>query len=537
MILRFQAGRFVCECSFREKDAPKEAGFRWDPSAKQWWTPNWQTAEQLIEHADESARSAIALKRAGMQAALEQSRAMDAPIEIPVPPGKELRGYQKAGVAYALAHQTTLIADEMGVGKTIQALALVNADPTIHTVLIICPASVKLNWRREAKAWLTRPMSVGIVGEGLPYTDVVIINYDRLRKHRAGLRRQVWDLLVCDESHLIKNANAIRTAEVFGQRAYAPKNREKIDPIPARRRLFLTGTPILNRPIELWPLLKSQGWEWLSFVTRFCNGHQTKYGWDVSGASNLDELQQRLRSELMIRRLKRDVLTELPPKQRQVIELSANGAEGLVQAEIAILRRSNPTVSEEDFLEAVARMQQTDFAAFGELSRLRHETALAKVPAVIEHLVEAIESSQKLILFGHHKDALTQIRAGLTQAGIKSVMLTGDMTRMEDRQRSVDSFQNDPSVQVFIGTIGAAGVGITLTASSHVVFAELDWVPGNMSQAEDRAHRIGQTDSVLVQHLVFEGSLDAAIAQTLVRKQQIIEQALDQQPVAADGHR
>jgi len=535
VILRYLNGRFVADCSFREREIPKAAGMRWDPSAKHWWTVDHRVAEKLLDCCDPSARAMIDQQQQGCQTGLDASRAMDAEMEVPVPAGKELRGYQKAGVAYALAHQTTLLADEMGVGKTIQALALVNADPSIRSVLVVCPASVKLNWRREARAWLTRPMSMGIAGESFPQTEMVIMNYDILRKYRVPLRARHWDLAIFDESHMVKNPGAQRTAEVFGQRANKKKQREGIEPIPARRRLFLTGTPILNKPIELWPILKSQGWNWLEFVTKYCAGHQnevkirgrTKLVWDVSGDSNLEELQQRLRAELMVRRLKRDVLSELPPKVRQIIEVSANGAADQVQAELALLRSVAPGVSEDDYLEAVSRLQRRDFAAFSELSRLRHETALAKVPAVTEHVAEAVESSGKIILFGHHKDALHQIGAGLTKASIKSVLLTGDMTRMEDRQRSVDQFQSDPQVQVFIGTIGAAGVGIGLTASSHVVFGELDWVPGNMSQAEDRSHRYGQRKSVLVQHIVFEGSLDALVAQTLVRKQAVIDQALD----------
>lgn len=398
--------------------------------------------------------------------------------------------------------------------------------PEIRSVLILCPASLRLNWYREAKRWLVRPLSVGIALDVFPRTNVVITNYDRLQKHRASLRARRWDLLIADECHYLKSLDAIRTREVFGCRANPEKRRERVDPIPAQRRLYLTGTPILNRPQELWPILRSLGWDWATFHLRYCGARQTRFGWDLSGATNLGELQERLRSTIMVRRLKADVLTDLPPKRRQVIEISANGASRQVEAELNMLRRVKG--DDEDWAEAVLRLQQRDFAAFGELAKLRHETALAKVPAVVEHVVECAEASSKLILFGHHKDALRQVREGLTKAGLKSVVLTGDMEQQE-RQRSVDSFQNDRSVQVFMGTIGAAGVGLTLTASSHVVFSELDWVPGNMCQAEDRAHRIGQRDSVLVQHLVFEGSLDAAIAQTLVRKQEIIEAALDRQ--------
>ncbi len=500
----------------------------------------------------ETARPASAIREetrpGGPAPAGEASRATDAELTLPAPPGLSYLGYQRAGIAYALTHPTCLIADEMGLGKTVQALGLINADPSIGSALIVCPASLKVNWSREARRWLVRPMGVGIAGEAFPArTPVVIVNYEQLRKFRGAIRARTWDLAVFDEAHYCKNPQAQRTIEVFGQRAWTNpatgKRREHVAPIPARRRLFLTGTPILNRPVELWPLLKAMGWEWLPFVTRYCEAVQRRAGkklvWDTSGPKDptkpetrarLDELQRRLREQFMVRRLKADVLTELPPKRRQIIEVSAGGAARQVQAELALLRQLAPEASADEYLDAVSRLGQGQFGAFGELSRIRHEIALAKIPAVVEHVTECLESSAKLVLFNHHKDALYATREALSQAGIKSVALTGDMTGpagMAARQRAVDDFQGDPSVRVFCGTIDAAGVGLTLTAASHVVFGELAWVPGKMSQAEDRCHRLGQRDSVLVQHLVFEGSLDALIAQTLVRKQSIIEAALD----------
>ncbi len=542
MIVTYDKGIFIATCSYLERDIPRLAGFIWDRLVpKRWATRDPRTAAALLRYCDLWASAEIH-RLQGPPAEAEKarprpqetapsadaSRATDADIEIPAPAGLEYLGYQRAGIAYAMERTNTIIGDEMGLGKTVQALGLINADPSISSALIICPASLRLNWRREAKRWLCRPLSVGIALNSFPATDVVVVNYDRLGKHRDAIRRRNWDLLVADEAHYLKNPKAQRTREVFGR----PKRGEvaRIDPIRARRRLFLTGTPLLNRPVELWPILHACGWKnWLQYVTRYCAAQRTQFGWDVSGASHLDELQARLRSELMVRRLKADVLTELPPKRRQIIEVTANGAARAVGAELELLRRLCPGGGEDDYLEAVSRLQQRDFAGFAELSRLRHETALAKVPAVVEHVTECFESgTPKLVLFGHHKDALGQVRADLEKAGLCCVMLTGDM-KSEDRQRSVDRFQSEAGVQVFLGTIGAAGVGLTLTAASHVVFSELDWVPGNMSQAEDRCHRIGQRDSVLVQHLVFEGSLDALVAQTLVRKQAVIDAALDTQ--------
>jgi SWI/SNF-related matrix-associated actin-dependent regulator 1 of chromatin subfamily A len=211
----------------------------------------------------------------------------------------------------------------------------------------------------------------------------------------------------------------------------------------------------------------------------------------------------------MIRRKKDEVLKELPAKRRQVIVLPSKGyAKELTQEFDALADAVEETSFEE--------------VTFEKMSGVRHEMALAKVDDVIEHLVDL---DHQVVVMAHHKDVVQSIKDGLEAAGKTVVTLTGDCNQAH-RQDAVDTFQAGKA-DVFIGTIGAAGVGITLTAASHVVFAELDWVPGNMSQAEDRCHRIGQTDSVLVQHLVVDKSLDARIAEALVKKQKILDRALD----------
>jgi SNF2-related domain/Helicase conserved C-terminal domain/LAGLIDADG-like domain len=426
--------------------------------------------------------------------------------------------------------------------NTIQAIGAANADSTARSILIVCPASLKLNWQREWLKWDTKGLTVGVANGGtLPETDVVVINYDILGKHRAALRARQWDLLITDEAHYLKTPKTKRTQEVLGHWDKDPK--KAIEPIRARRRLFLTGTPIPNRPIELWPLLKSLdpnglGRNWEGYVKRYCAGYRDKYGWQVDGSSNLPELQEKLRATIMVRRLKADVLTELPPKRRQIIVLPTNGAVGAVQAEQAAWQRHEQRLaelriaielakagSEAEYDAAVEQLREGARYAFTELSKARHAVALAKVPYVIEHLRETLEQGQKVICFVHHKDVLAAI-AG--EFGSACVTLTGDHSP-EERQAAVDRFQTDPTCTLFIGTIMAAGVGITLTASSHEVFAELDWVPGNLTQAEDRAHRLGQQNSVLVQHLVLDGSLDARMAAILVEKQAVIEAALDRE--------
>jgi SWI/SNF-related matrix-associated actin-dependent regulator 1 of chromatin subfamily A len=485
---------------------------------------------------------------------VEASRATDAEIDVPAPDGLAYLPYQRAGVAYAAGRKGVLIADEMGLGKTIQALGAVNADATVRSVLVIAPKSLTLNWIREAKKWLTRPTTIQRADSDGDWskTDLFLVaSYDEAKKFEATLAGSSWDLVIVDEAHWCKNPKAQRTKTV---RAIAKR---------ARRVIALTGTPIANRPIELWPLLQmidAETWDpagvvkgkavaagegagFFRFAKRFCNAHAGRYGWDFSGASNLPELQEKLRASCMVRRLKKDVLKELPTKRRQVVEIPANGSTRAVEAETAAWNEFESEIeaarvavelarAEDDatYEAAVKRLSDKTRVAFTEISRLRHETALAKVDYVVDHVKLACEddTEHKVVVMAHHKDVVAAIAAGLADLGV--VTLTGD-TDLETRQANVDRFQTDATCRVFVGSIMAAGVGITLTAASHVVFAELDWVPGNITQAEDRCHRIGQTESVLVQHLVFDKSLDARMAHVLVTKQAVADAGLDVEPV------
>lgn len=247
----------------------------------------------------------------------------------------------------------------------------------------------------------------------------------------------------------------------------------------------------------------------------------------------------------MVRRLKREVLRDMPSKLRSVIEIPAAAAGEAVSKEQAAvaeftealydlrLRVEMAKASDDKaaYDEAVKKLKDGASAAFGEISKLRHDTALAKVPAVTEHIKAALEAGSKAVVFAHHHDVLD---AYVEAYGKQAVKLDGTMSQV-DRQSSIDRFQRDASVKLFVGSIQAAGTGITLTESSHVIFAELDWVPGNMSQAEDRCHRIGQFSNVLVEHLVLEGSLDATMARVLVRKQAVIDAALDSEGAELAG--
>lgn len=447
--------------------------------------------------------------------------------------------YQNAGIRMGLHKGNVLIADDMGLGKSNQAVGIIDFSGA-KNALIIVPASLKLNWEREVKLWLTRSMSVAVIKNGRqkwPSAQIVIINYDIVHKYDAEIKAIEWDVLVADECHALRNNRKTRFgAHIFGHRNKGTK------PIRAKRKVFLTGTPIVNRPGELWPLisyLDPAYWSSpLTFAREFCDAPPGKV--IMKGASNLDQLQAALRETVMVRRLKADVLKDLPPKTRQLLTMPSTGSEREIAAEMETYASCKDKVSQlrakfeiskasavdGDYKAAIHRLREGVGEAFAAMARARKAVAIAKLPSIIDHLDEQVENGQKVIVFVHHREIHEALMQHFADRAVGIIGGTG----MTARQAAVDKFQGDDKIRVFVGSILAAGTGLTLTASNHVVMAELDWAPSNIVQAEDRAHRIGQKDNVLSQWIVLDGSLDSRIAQVLMDKAAIIEQALDRQP-------
>lgn len=563
--------------AYEDRHKLKSAGFWWHPKPCErphcrackagvpescWYTHYDHCAAGLIDYAEGEALEA--LKR--REKSIERSRAADADLEIPAPEGLSYMPFQVAGVSYVRDHPRSILGDEMGLGKTIQVLGLLNLDPSIERVLIICPASLRLNWLHECRRWLIRDWRTYVADSTDPVPPsarLVITNYEKVRNphHLDSLASRSWDLVVIDEAHYLKNPRAQRTKAIL-QGAWLVQNRDEwklawkqpskepgvnVTRLPAlvacKRLLLLTGTPMLNKPMEIQTLAKAcsprEFGNRVAFGNRYCGGTYDSWGhWDTSGCTNLPELQERLRSHCMIRRLKKDVLTELPAKVRQVVLLPPNGAAGLIGKEedtwakyreelyerAAKVELARAAGNHDQYAEEVAQLQELQMVAFTEMAAVRHELALAKVPAVLEHARSAVESSEKVVIFAHHRDVLDSFREGLRD--FNPVLLYGGMSA-KAKDEAVQTFQNDPECRVFLGGISAAGVGLTLHAAHVVIFGELDWVPANISQAEDRTHRIGQRQSVLVQHLVFDGSLDARMAHKIIQKQEVSELALD----------
>lgn len=516
---------------------PIKHGFKYNRKAEAWEAPDksaWLSLKAQLDTIgdvppEEEKKRRIAL-----------SRATDTEYQPPCPSGHSYLPYQRAGIEYAVEQPGTLIADPMGLGKTIQAIGVANATKA-RKILVIAPTSLCINWQKEMQEWLIdKYLSIAVVDSKGAFlnANVVIMSYNRAGSYSDRIRQIDWDMLIVDECHYIKG-NSQRAYFIVGG-----KVKGKIHtPIQAKRKLMLTGTPILNKPSDIWNVAHYLAPEIFhdqyAFWQRYC-GLTAGFGGSLKhdGATNLEELQELLRSTIMIRRDKSEVLKDLPPKTRQVIEVKptadlarfvANEMAALTEAkaQTALLKSAveNAHLSGDmnAYKDAVTKLKIGVSLHISEISRVRKETAIAKAPMMIDHVRDLLEDVDKIVMFAHHKEVISMFMEAFRG---KAVRVTGSDNK-DERNRSVERFQKDPKIKLFIGSITAAGVGLTLTASSTVVFAELDWVPANIMQCEDRCHRIGQKDNVLVQHFVVEGSLDANMARKLVEKQNIADRSLD----------
>lgn len=461
------------------------------------------------------------------------SHATDIDIDLYTPPGLSLYPFQKVGVHFGMDKDKSgvLIADQMGCGKSPQALSIIN-NLGIKTTLIVCPNVAKVNWLRESKKWLDKQnwihiisaenkLSISEAGKGV----VSIINYNMLPKYADRLSKVPFECIIADEAHFIKNEKSARSKAVYSVAKKIPK------------KIALTGTPMSNgRPIDLWGIIS---WldpkTWLrkhDFELRYCAGKMGYWGWENTGSSNESELQSILRSTIMIRRLKKDVLQELPAKQRTIIEipkdknyifLSALKKEDKYKNQVErLLQKAQDANSPQEYLD-IMRSFSLSFESDQEMAKIRKETALAKLPEVLSFIQSIVEQGEKVVVFSHHRDVTTAVYNHFKP--YSRIAIGGDNPK--DRQQGIDDFQKKEDVSVWVGSFTAAGTAITLTAASIVVMAELMYDPASMDQAEDRLHRIGQVNSVQVYYLVLEGSIDARIAELIVSKMDMIAKVLD----------
>jgi len=437
------------------------------------------------------------------------------PINIQLPDGLTLYPFQVDGVAgIEKFGGRVIIGDEMGLGKTVQALAWLRLHPEARPAVVIVPAVVKLNWYKETKKWIPDSNPVVVYGQNNVHAyndaDIIIINYDIIKHHIDAIIERGPQVMIIDECHYIKNKSAQRTKAVRHLGKY-------VDNIIA-----LSGTPITNNPVDFFTTLSLLRQDlfpsFFQYAQRYTNAKHNGFGWVFTGAANSNELHEKLVNTLMVRRLKKDVLKDLPEKQRTLLPFE-------------LTNRKEYNAAEDDLIGWIAANQGEGVAAraaqaeslvrFGYLKQLAAE---GKKEAALQWIQDFIDSGEKLVVFAvHHK----MIDSVVERFGAQCVKIDG-RDNAQVRDEAVTAFQNDPNIKLFVGNIKAAGVGITLTATSSVAFLELDWVPGNHDQAEDRVHRIGQeADSVNAYYLLAADTIEEEIAMIIDAKRQALTAVLD----------
>jgi SNF2 family DNA or RNA helicase len=416
--------------------------------------------------------------------------------------------HQKEAIEKLAGSKRFILADDMGLGKTTSTI-IAALETGVSKILIICPASLKINWQREIENYTDRSV---FIAEGKNFStehDFVIVNYDILKnfydlkdKENSLITQANFELIILDEAHYISNAQAQRTKLV---NSFVKK---------VNYLWLLTGTPMTNRPMNYYNLLNliesPVAQNWMAYAIRYCQGYQftagTRKVWNVTGASNLEELRDRT-SRQVLRRLKTEVL-DLPEKIITPIymRLKSKLYEGLM-GEYYEWYDKNPNESSSLTVQ------------FSKLMKVRQVISDEKIKNTIEIAENILEQGKKVIIFTNFTDSLNKITEHFGKSAVK---LDGSTTKPA-RQYAVDQFQENDKIKVFVGNVKAAGVGITLTAAEAVIFNDLSFVPGDMSQAEDRAYRYGQKFSVSIYYPIFQNTIESIIYDMVNNKKQNIE--------------
>ena len=435
--------------------------------------------------------------------------------------------FQIEGVKYGLSRGgRVLIGDQMGLGKTVQALALISCYREEWPCLILVPTSLRDAWHEALRRWLdVRPSLIASVGSGAEAHKInaatfAIVPYSLVGKMQGKLAARNFQVVVCDESHFIKDAKAQRT------KAVVPLLKA------ARRAICLTGTPALSRPVELYSQVEALRpnvfTKFTEFAQRYCAG--SRFGWQ--GCENPDELYAILSRLIMVRRLKRDVLTQLPPKRREQVYIALDKKTEAYREMKAVqeqLQRLRDHAKDNGLLLGAGGDGKMNVEEKRLMNAYYVASAKAKATSVQDYLETLLDGSgagDKFLFFAHHKELLDAASAILRKRKTQFIRIDG-ATPTSERGGLVQQFQTVDAIKVAVLSIKAAGMGLTLTAASTVVFGELSWTPGDIVQAEDRAHRIGQASSVLVQFLHAKNSVDDVMWGSVQNKLENLGQVLD----------
>ncbi|NWW21732.1 SMAL1 protein, partial [Falcunculus frontatus] len=421
-----------------------------------------------------------------------------------------LMPFQREGVNFAISRNgRLLLADDMGLGKTIQAICIAAYYHQEWPLLVVTPSSVRFTWAEAFHRWLPSlsPESTNVIVSGkdsLTGSLINIISFDLLSRMDKQLK-SAFQVVIVDESHFLKNTKTARC------QAAMPLLKA------AKRVILLSGTPAMSRPAELYTQIAAVQPTFFpqfhSFGLRYCDAKKMPWGWDYSGSSNLTELKILLEESIMIRRLKSDVLSQLPAKQRKMVVVAPEGISAKTKAVLAAEAKK--------MAKGYENKQQEKEALLVFFSR----TAEAKIRSVVEYILELLESgNNKFLVFAHHKIMLDAVVAELKKKHVEHIRIDGS-TSSAERQSLCQKFQFSEKQAVAVLSLTAANMGLTLSAADLVVFAELFWNPGILIQAEDRAHRIGQTSSVNVHYLVAKGTADDYLWPMIQEKIKVLGEA------------
>lgn len=502
MLVNYDGRQFICHCSYAEREKIKRAGFNWAPDQKKWVTLKVRVAARLREFASEAAKKEI-------EKALIAITPWSGPVHYP----KHLspHPFQLEAARFALSRRNAYIGLDPGLGKTIVAAMVRNT--LKRKSVYVCPPFMVLNVEYEFNKWCPGARIATFnknINRDVQVSDVLIVPDSQMHSDFALtiLDEFLGDTenaaLFGDEVHRFKSDTARRSKYMW--KKYVPR---------FQRVFAMSGTPMPNSPIELFGVLDALAPECIDFETKFkyalkfCRAFEGPWGWDFSGASNLEELSERI-SPFLLRMKKEDVLKELPPKTEELVFVGDDMPRKLSAMEAAILKHMSP----EDLMKGT-------FSSDGDIALPTYRRLLGEVkvkPALefIRYLLE--ETEENLLVFAIHRDTMAALEMGLSDYA--PYVITGD-TPMNFRNNYVNAFQTDKKRRVFLGNVQACGTGFTLTKATRVIFVEFPWVPAEIDQAADRTHRIGQDNPVLVQFLVYKNSIDRHVMETIFKKREI----------------
>lgn len=477
----------------------------------------------------EYATPACAAELADLTTRVAESWRNESKAHIKVPADQELWPFQKAGVEYAMRRQHTLIGDQPGLGKTAQGIAYAN-EIGARRVLVICPANIRLQWVKQIRRWttMTWPYTVYPILHGKhgvhPTANWTIVSYDLARSEAIGkaLAKGTYDLIILDEAHYLKTIDSQRTRAIFGggREPKFPPLHERAGAIVA-----LTGTPLPNRPREAYTIARALCWDAIDFQSedtfsaRFNPSMRRE---TAEGKIYIDErtgrhgeLQARLRANFMVRRLKREVLTQLKLPVFDIVHVEETGA-----IKNALKAESLLEIDPEN-------LEGADATVLGHVAVVRRQMGIAIAPEAAEYIRMVLDGGEeKVVVFGWHIEVLNILQKELASYGL--LRIDGSVSATK-KQALVDEFIRDPRKRVILGNIQSMGTGTDglQEVATHAIFAEADWTPGNNQQGVDRLDRGGQTGQVQADFLVARGSFSEKILASALRKNQVTHRALD----------